>query len=105
MFNSGASHMCMVHNSILRGYNSIYHQAPHVTEANRPAFLGYCLAWHKFPKTHTENEDNSLFVNMEDLLGDKTIFDESHREHGESDSRYGSLREIKQQPQILSTLA
>jgi hypothetical protein len=84
MFTSGASHMCMVHNSLFRGYNSIYHQAPHVTEADKPAFIGYCLTWHKFLKTHADNEDVSLFPKTEELLEDSTIFLESHREHGMS---------------------
>lgn len=85
MFTSGASHMCMVHNSVLRGYNSIYHQAPHVTEADKPAFIGYCLTWYKFLKTHADNEDVSLFPKTEELLEDNTIFVESHKEHGMSD--------------------
>lgn len=74
--------MCMAHNSIFRGYNSIYQQAPHVTEADKADFIGYCLTWHKFVKLHAENEDNSLFPETEKLLEDDTIFAESHREHG-----------------------
>lgn len=82
MFTSGSSHMCMVHNSIFRGYNSIYHQALHVAEADKADFIGYCLTWHKFLKSHAENEETSLFIEMENLLEDKTIFEESHKEHG-----------------------
>lgn len=74
--------MCMVHNSIIRGYNSIYQQAAHVVEADKADFIGYCLTWHKFLKTHAENEDTSLFMEMENLLEDKTIFEEAHKEHG-----------------------
>ncbi|KAF8851084.1 hypothetical protein BDZ45DRAFT_601987 [Acephala macrosclerotiorum] len=81
LFTSGASHMCMVHNSIFRGYNSIYHQAPHISEADKANFISYCLAWHKFLKSHADNEDNSLFPKTEELLDDKTIFEESHKEH------------------------
>ncbi|KAH9220757.1 hypothetical protein DL95DRAFT_432971 [Leptodontidium sp. 2 PMI_412] len=81
LFTAGASHMCMVHNSIFRGYNSIYHQAPHVIEEDKAAFIGYCLTWDKFLKSHTDNEDISLFPRTEELLGDKTIFLESHKEH------------------------
>ncbi|KAG4417919.1 hypothetical protein IFR04_008973 [Cadophora malorum] len=81
LFTAGASHMCMVHNSIFRGYNSIYHQAPHVVEADKADFIGYCLTWHKFLKSHADNEDVSLFPRTEELLDDKTIFLESHTEH------------------------
>lgn len=74
--------MCMMHNAMFRGYNYIYHQAPHVAEADKADFIGYCLAWHKFLKTHAENEEAGLFVETEKLLEDKTIFAESHEEHG-----------------------
>lgn len=74
--------MCMVHDSILRGYNSIYQQAPHVAEADRADFIGYCLTWHKFLRTHAENEERSLFREMEKLLEDEGIFEESQHEHG-----------------------
>lgn len=60
MFTSGSSHMCMVHNSIFRGYNYIYQQAPHVTEADKADFVGYSLTWWKFVTTHAENEEESL---------------------------------------------
>jgi hemerythrin-like domain-containing protein len=82
MFTSGASHMCMVHNSIFRGYTSIYLQTPHVTDINKADFVGYCMTWHKFLKNHADNEENSLFPATEELLDDKTIWEESHREHG-----------------------
>jgi hemerythrin-like domain-containing protein len=85
MFTSGASHMCMVHNSIFRGYNSIYHQAAHIAESDKAAFVGYCFTWHKFVKTHAENEETSLFPRIEELLEDRTIWEESHKEHGTSE--------------------
>ena len=72
----------MVHNSIFRGYNSIYNQAPHVADADKPAFIAYCLTWHKFLKSHADNEDTSLFLKIQELLDDKTIFEKSHEEHG-----------------------
>ncbi|KAL2073539.1 hypothetical protein VTL71DRAFT_10865 [Oculimacula yallundae] len=81
LFTSGASHMAMVHNSIFRGYNSIYHQAANVAESDKADFVGYCSAWHKFLKTHADNEDAGLFPRTEELLDDKTIFLKSHKEH------------------------
>lgn len=74
--------MCMVHNSLLRGYNSIYHQALHIENADKPAFIGYCLTWYNFLKAHAENEESSLFLKTQELLGDNTIFEKSHKEHG-----------------------
>jgi hemerythrin-like domain-containing protein len=72
----------MVHNSIFRGYNSIYHQAPHVTDSDKPDFIKYCLTWHKFLKAHAENEETSLFLRIEEILEDKTLWERSHEEHG-----------------------
>jgi hypothetical protein len=93
MFTAGASHMCMVHNSIFRGYNSIYHQALNVAEADKADFIGYCLTWHKFLKSHAENEEMSLFLKTEELLDDKTIWEESHKEHGKSVTVCGRVKD------------
>ncbi|KAL2021604.1 hypothetical protein VTK56DRAFT_6957 [Thermocarpiscus australiensis] len=81
IFTSGATHMALLHNSILRGYNSIYHQAPLLLDQDKADFIGYCLAWHKFVKSHHDDEETTLFTKIEDLLQDKTIFAETHKEH------------------------
>ncbi|KAH8595765.1 hypothetical protein B0O99DRAFT_594086 [Bisporella sp. PMI_857] len=82
LFTAGASHMCILHNSKFRGYNSIYQQAPHIAESEKLDFIGYCLTWYKFLISHADNEENSLFPRTEELLEDRTIFEESHKEHG-----------------------
>jgi hemerythrin superfamily protein len=84
MFTVGASHMGNMHNSIFRGYNSIYHQAPHVLQADKAGFIGYCSTWYKFVKTHADDEEASLFPKVEELLKDKSIWAETHKEHGMS---------------------
>ncbi|KAH9884885.1 hypothetical protein F4778DRAFT_762082 [Xylariomycetidae sp. FL2044] len=73
--------MALLHNAILRGYNSIYQQAPHVKPADKADFVGYCLTWHKFVTTHHDDEEQTLFTKVEDVLNDKTVFDETHKEH------------------------
>jgi hemerythrin superfamily protein len=40
--------------------------------------------WHKFLKTHAENEESSLFPKTEELLEEKGIWEETHKEHGMS---------------------
>lgn len=82
LFSTGASHMALLHNSIFRGYNSIYLQAPHVKDADKPDFVGYCLTWYKFVKSHHDDEEETLFTKVEELLDDKTIFEDTHKEHG-----------------------
>ncbi|KAL8408696.1 hypothetical protein RB594_007230 [Gaeumannomyces avenae] len=81
LFTTGASHMAMLHNAIHRGYNSIYHQAVHVRDADKADFIGYCLTWHKFVVSHHDDEENVLFSQMEELLGDKEIWGKTHQEH------------------------
>ncbi|KAI1175611.1 hypothetical protein F4777DRAFT_549255 [Nemania sp. FL0916] len=81
MFTTGATHMALLHNSIFRGYNSIYQQAPHVKDADKYDFIGYALTWHKFVKSHHDDEEASLFPKVEELLKDKTIWEGTHKEH------------------------
>lgn len=76
--------MALLHNSILRGYNSIYNQIPHILDADKGDFVGYSLTWHKFVKSHHDDEEANLFAKIEDLLHDKTVFAETHKEHGTS---------------------
>jgi hemerythrin-like domain-containing protein len=76
--------MAHIHNAILRGYNSIYQQGPHVQEADKPAFIGYALTWYRFVKSHHDDEEAELFPKVEEVLGEsgKDIWDETHKEHG-----------------------
>lgn len=82
MFTTGASHMCMLHNCIIRGFNSIWLQAPHITDVDKADFIGYSLTWHKFVKSHHDDEEENLFPKVEDQLADKKVWAESHIEHG-----------------------
>lgn len=74
--------MALLHNAILRGYNSVYLQAPHVQEADKAAFIGYALTWFKFVKSHHDDEEVTLFPKVEAVLGgDKAVWAQTHREH------------------------
>lgn len=81
IFTKGATHMALLHNAILRGYNSIYQQAPYIEPSENYNFIGYCLTWYKFVKSHHDDEEGILFVQVEQLLNDKTIWTETHKEH------------------------
>jgi hemerythrin-like domain-containing protein len=74
--------MAHIHNAILRGYNSIYQQAAHVKEEDKAAFVGYALAWYRFVKSHHDDEEAELFPKVEEVLGTKGVWDETHAEHG-----------------------
>lgn len=75
--------MSHIHNSILRGYNSIYLQAPHIQDTDSPAFIGYALTWFKFVKSHHDDEEAELFPKVAEVLGskDEDLWDETHKEH------------------------
>jgi hemerythrin superfamily protein len=74
--------MTHIHNAILRGYNSIYLQAPHINDTDKPAFMGYALTWYRFVKNHHDDEEAELFPKVEAVLGETGIWAETHKEHG-----------------------
>jgi hemerythrin-like domain-containing protein len=76
--------MALLHNSILRGYNSIYNQLPYIQEEDKSDFMRYSLTWYKFVKSHHDDEEANLFTRVKNLLEDTTIFEESCKEHGMS---------------------
>lgn len=83
IFTVGATHMCHIHNAILRGYNSIYAQAPFVKEEDKASFIGYALTWFRFVKSHHDDEEVGLFPRVAEVLKvkDAEIWGETHKEH------------------------
>ncbi|KAG9258142.1 ZIP zinc transporter-domain-containing protein [Emericellopsis atlantica] len=81
LFTTGATHMGLLHNAIIRGYNSIYLQAPHVQESDKADFVNYALTWYRFVKSHHDDEELNLFSRVEEILNDKQVFAETHDEH------------------------
>jgi hemerythrin-like domain-containing protein len=78
-----ASHMTISHNSIIRGFNGIYQQAPRIGAPDQDDFIGYCLAWHTFVHTHHHYEEIFLFPAIEEAVGEKGVMDGEVSEHGE----------------------
>jgi hemerythrin-like domain-containing protein len=73
---SVAIEMANVHNTLLRGLNSIYLQAPHITEPIDIAdFLLYTKAWADTVHHHHSLEESILFPVLQDIA----------KEAGESD--------------------
>ncbi|KAH8722529.1 hypothetical protein GQ44DRAFT_711616 [Phaeosphaeriaceae sp. PMI808] len=81
IFTTGAAHMAHIHNAILRGYNSIYLQAPHIKEGDKAAFIGYASTWFRFVKSHHDDEEAELFPAVEKVLGEQDVWEETHAEH------------------------
>ena len=73
--------MALLHNAILRGYNTIYLQASHVKPADYADFIGYSLTWFRFVKKHHDDEEAELFPQVEETVGQKGVLDKAYEEH------------------------
>lgn len=82
IWTKGATHMALLHNAILRGFNTVYLQAPHIKDVDKADFVGYSLAWFRFVKSHHDDEEAELFPKVEEVLKEKGIWEETHKEHG-----------------------
>ena len=80
-----ASTMCVVHNSLLRGLNSIYVQSPNVQPADYTDFIGYSLCWHSVVHEHHTSEEYLFFPEIEEAVGEKGLLDGNVQEHSEQD--------------------
>lgn len=76
--------MTLSHNSIIRGYNSIYQQAPRITTPDQDDFIGYCLVWHEFVEKHHHYEEVHFFPAIEKAVGEKGAMDHEIAEHSKS---------------------
>ena len=74
--------MALSHNSFIRGYNSIYQQAPRIKETDQGDFIAYCLAWHAVVEEHHDYEETRIFPAIEKALGQKGLFDHELEQHG-----------------------
>ena len=86
-----ASHMALVHNVMIRCYNSIYLQAPRIKQRDIPDFLSYCLAWYETVKGHHDSEEAVLFPMIEEATGVKGIMEGDIAEHGQFALRFRYL--------------
>lgn len=56
--------MTLSHNSLIRGYNSIYQQAPRIPASDYKDFIRYCLAWHRCVEEHHIHEEVNYFPKL-----------------------------------------
>ncbi|KAK4163961.1 hypothetical protein QBC43DRAFT_318476 [Cladorrhinum sp. PSN259] len=81
-FTIEASHMALSHNAFIRGFNSIYQQAPRITlPADKADFAGYSIAWADCVHTHHHYEETELFPNLDKAAGQKGLMDGAVHEH------------------------
>ncbi|PSN71816.1 hypothetical protein BS50DRAFT_236193 [Corynespora cassiicola Philippines] len=93
-FTMDASHMAIVHNLIIRGYNSIYKQAPHIRPNNDvPDFIGYSIAWYNMVINHHRSEEKVIFPLYEKHTGVPGLMDGDRAEH---EAFYGGMEKFKE---------
>lgn len=74
--------MALVHNMVIRAFNSIYKQAPKMRQEDVVDFLHYCSAWHSALKGHHDAEEEVYVPGIEEATGVKGIMDTEIHEHG-----------------------
>jgi len=77
--------MALSHNSLIRGFNSIYQQAPRLSPSDRDDFIGYSLAWNDCLVKHHLYEETLFFPAIEEATGVKGIMDGEVEQHGQSE--------------------
>lgn len=83
--------MALLHNSLIRGYNSIFLQAAHVRDEDKADFVGYSKTWVRFIKSHHDDEEDLLFPEIKGMLSDQHVCGDMHEEHGEMSRCHGRL--------------
>lgn len=87
--------MAQIHNTVLRGVNSIYKQAANVKPGTQDCadFLFYNQCVYDFLHHHHMNEEESFFPLLRDLTGDATFCDVATKEHDLFDVGVGKWKE------------
>jgi hemerythrin-like domain-containing protein len=75
--------MAQTHNTIFRGFNAIYHQAPLVSPGTQDAedLLFYCMVVHDFLEAHHTAEETTYFPAIEKTAGIKGLMENNVEQH------------------------
>jgi hemerythrin-like domain-containing protein len=74
--------MALSHNSFIRGFNSIYQQAPRIQAIDRKDFIGYCMAWVDCVDQHHHYEETEFFPALDKAAGKVGLMDGAVEQHG-----------------------
>ncbi|KAF2749666.1 hypothetical protein M011DRAFT_475018 [Sporormia fimetaria CBS 119925] len=98
-FTFAATEMSNVHNCIIRAFNSIYLQAPHIPPSHHTPFINYMLAAYTGLKAHHEGEESFFFPELERITGEKDLMDANISQHADFHSGFEAfgkwLQELK----------
>ncbi|KAF2834721.1 hypothetical protein M501DRAFT_1027162 [Patellaria atrata CBS 101060] len=67
-YSIAATTMVLVHNAIIRGFNSIYQQAPLIASRDHADFIGYAACWASVLHGHHTGEEEIAFPMIEAQL-------------------------------------
>jgi hypothetical protein len=73
--------MVLVHNMLLRGLNSIYLQAQHISKADEVPFCKYIQVWHLILHHHHAGEEDDLFPGVDRMVGGKDVMAANVEQH------------------------
>jgi hypothetical protein len=73
--------MVLVHNMLLRGLNSIYLQAQHISKADEAPFCKYIEVWYMILHHHHSGEEEFLFPRVDQMVGEKDIMAANVEQH------------------------
>lgn len=105
-----AAEMSIVHNSLIRGINSVYNQCVNVSargsNKDKVDFANYAFQWTEWVHEHHNLEEESLFPQINELAGVPGLMDANVNEHaGFHDGiiEYAEyLKNVKEEKQELS---
>ncbi|KAK6851591.1 hypothetical protein PG995_011716 [Apiospora arundinis] len=80
-FTLEASKMALSHNAFIRGFNSIYQQAPRVPAVDKADFVGYCIAWHDCVEAHHRYEETTFIPSVNKAAGQTGLMQAAIEEH------------------------
>jgi hypothetical protein len=81
-FTQEASYMALTHNSFIRGFNTIYQQAPRTATSDYNAFIGYCLERHTCVEERHNYEESNSFPAIDKAMGKKDAMASEEEQHG-----------------------
>jgi hemerythrin-like domain-containing protein len=73
--------MTLVHNGIIRGLNSLYLQAPHLSPKDHADFILYCQGWSGLLHAHHHGEETVIFPTIEEKTGQAGIMEVNVSQH------------------------
>ncbi|CAJ2513393.1 Uu.00g015120.m01.CDS01 [Anthostomella pinea] len=81
VFVDTASEMACVHNTIIRGLNAVYNQAPHVHPQDKKSFLHFAQTMLVYTDVHYRGEETMFFPAVEAMAGEEDIMAANVEQH------------------------